>query len=61
MHVVRIIGFILLAVFLTFNGLISLLGLTVGHFIVSALGLISLGAGVLLLISLGSSHKDNCK
>ena len=61
MHVVKIIGMILLAVFLTFNGLISLLGLTVGHFMFNALGLISLGAGVLLLISLGSCHKESCK
>lgn len=62
MYIVRIIAMIFLAAFLIFGGLIALLGISLSGMLASLLGLISLVAGVLILISLGChKHDSTCK
>ena len=53
MHVVRVLGMILLAVYLFFNGLMMLADIRMPVMGGSLLGLIGMSAGVLLLVSLG--------
>ncbi|HEY4832773.1 MAG TPA: hypothetical protein VIH61_09480 [Waddliaceae bacterium] len=59
MHSVRILGMVLLAVYLFFGGLFLLTGMSLPHLATGILGLIGMGAGVLLLISVGSDRKNN--
>jgi len=60
MHVVRVLGMILLAVYLFFNGLMMLTEMSMPAMGGSLLGLIGMGAGVLILISLGKKG-DRCQ
>lgn len=58
MYIVKLIGLILLAAYLIFDGLISITGVRLGSMAFDALGLIAIGAGILLLISLAAhDHK----
>lgn len=62
MCVVRVIAMILLAAYLIFGGLIMLLGMTVPQMGLAILGLLGIGAGILILISFcGRHHDPMCK
>lgn len=63
MCIVRMIAMILLAAYLIFGGFIMLLGMTVPPIGLSVLGLIGIGAGVLILISFcgKGGHDTICK
>ncbi len=57
MFVVRLIGMILLAVYLFFSGLFELTKMNVTPMFSSMIGLVAMGAGVLILISLGKGSE----
>lgn len=57
MLVVRVLGMILLAVYLFFSGLFLLTGMQLPAMGTSLLGLIGMASGVLILISLGKSDR----